>query len=252
KFDMDEALQLQLGAGYRANLEKELSRQINVLKSAISARKDAIQRVYNSMPLPEAAALEGKTFAIATTEKVALSDIFTANNMRKAETMGVVNCFIYGDILRTEDDARSFLKAAGYDGDLDAIKFINGKGLAYEDVVAEISKQSGVTAMQNIGIRAAQGELGPVTIKEARLLEIQKVSINGVEVVAAINSYQTLLKMVTTPADLLEKMIADGQLPPGVSYDNGIFKYLPKVMPIDYGRELSTYWNAIKQVRAAA
>ncbi|MFH1594729.1 MAG: hypothetical protein ABID09_08560, partial [Candidatus Omnitrophota bacterium] len=257
RFDIDKAVQLQLGRGHRDGLQQKLAGQIKSLEMALAIRKEVVAPVYNSMPFVDKAALTGKTYALATTEKVALSNMFAAGNMQKAEEMGVINCFVYGELLKTEAEARVFLRASGYEGNIDNIKFVDKRGLSYEDVVAAITAKTGVKAGNDIGIACAKDELGAVTataIKGEKLLEMKEINMGGVKVVASINYYQTLLQMVTTPGDLLDKMIADGQLPPGVTYDSvkRIFTYLPKAMPINYGREIETYRNAIRAIRTAA
>ncbi|MBU0605884.1 MAG: UTP--glucose-1-phosphate uridylyltransferase [Candidatus Omnitrophica bacterium] len=255
RFDIDKAVQLRLGIGHRDGLQQKLAGQISALKTALIARKEAVSATYNSMPMADKVALAGKSYALATTEKVAFSNMFTIDNMFKAEAMGVVNCFIYGEMLKTEDEARAFVTASGYEGNIDNIRFVDKRGLSYEEIVSAISARTGVTAQNNIGIACAKDELGAVTaITGEKLLEMKEMDMGGVKVVASINYYQTLLQMVTTPEDLLNKMIADGQLPPGVTYDSvkRIFIYLPKAMPINYGREIETYRNAIRAIRTAA
>jgi hypothetical protein len=255
RFDIDKAIQEQLGRGHRDGLQQKLAGQINALKTALASRKEAVSAAYDSMPMADKAALRDKAYALATTEKVAFSNMFAVDNMFKAEAMGVVNCFIYGEMLKTEDEARAFVKASGYEGNIDNIKFVDKGGLSYEDIVRAIAARTGVTTENNIGIACAKDELGAVTIVTGeKLLEMKEMDIGGVKVVASINYYQTLLQMVTTPEELLNKMIADGQLPPGVTYDSAkrIFMYLPKAMPINYGREIETYRNAIYAIRTAA
>ena len=75
---------------------------------------------------------------------------------------------------------------------------------------------------------------------------------SGKTEIASINYYQTLLNMVTMTNDLLDQLVAEGRLPAGVTYADGIFKYLPRVLPIDYGKEIETYRNAITVIRSAA
>ena len=80
------------------------------------------------------------------------------------------------------------------------------------------------------------------------MLEVQTVEINGAKVYASMNSYQTLLRMLVSTA-------AEGELPPGVTPDEnirGIFRYLPRTLPIDYEKEIGSYIEAIRVISTAA
>lgn len=236
--------------------DPDIRKRIDDVAAMVARRKSAeLAPVYNGMPLVDKSAIEGKTYVMATTEKVAINDIFNADNMKRAEEMGVVNCFVYGKIFSNEDDARKFLIAGGYEGSLDKIRFIN---YTKEDVIGTINKIPGLTSAQNIGVRMAAGEIYLTAENGEKILEVSYARINGVDVVAAIDSYQTLLKMLTmTPQDYSRMMdsIASGKLPPGiVGYDSirRVFMYLPKALPIDYGREIEAYRNAVKLISSAA
>ncbi len=237
--------------------DPDIRKRIDDVAAMVARRKSAeLAPVYNDMPLVDKSAIEGKTYVMATTEKVAVNDIFNTDNMKRAGDMGVVNCFVYGKIFSNEDDARKFLTASGYAGSLDKIKFIN---YTKEDVIGTINKIPGLTSAQNIGIRMAEREIDNLIAENGeKILEISHAKINGVDVVAAIDSYQTLLKMLTmTPQDYSRMIdaIASGKLPPGiVGYDSirRVFMYLPKALPIDYGREIEAYRNAIKLISSAA
>jgi hypothetical protein len=144
------------------------------------------------------------------------------------------------------------VKASGYKGDMKDIVLVNKRGLSYEGVIDAISKATGLVP-GNIGIRSIEAELlkkgeAPAS---GRLLEVQAIKLNGENVYVAMDSYQTLLRIMT---ELKEGMTLEALNIPGVSYDKltGIFKYLPKSMPIDYGKELSTYREAIRLISTAA
>ena len=209
------------------------------------------------MPMPDKAALRGKRFAMATTEKMALSNRFFADNMYDAAKLGeeaegvVVNCFIYGDKIKTPEDAVKFITASGYRGNVNDIRLIDKNGRSFEEIVAAITAASGTG---NIGISTEESELGAKTpVDNVKVLTAKEFEMDGLRIVPAINSYQTLLTMVTMSDDKLLEMVAEGRLP-GVTYDDvtRIFRYLPKVLPLDYGRELRSYWNAINLIRSAA
>jgi hypothetical protein len=260
KFDIDEAVRAQREVNYRNELQQRLAAQMKTLKIALTVRKEIVASTYNSMPLVNKAVLSEEPYAVITTEKVAFSDMFFANNMRKAKDMGIVNCFIYGEELKTEEDAKAFMRVSGYEGDLNEIKFINKKAaddtdLTYDEIIAAIKFSTGITVSGNIGIAYAEGELNITTAGERRekLFEMREIETGGVKVVASLNYYQTLLRMITTPEDLLNRMIVDKKLPPGVVYDDArrVFIYMPKALPIDYGKEIETYRNAINLIRTA-
>ncbi len=267
RYDLDEAFRMSMEAGYRAKLSEKLSAQISALPAAIRARKEAIGKVYNNMPMvPGKANIQGKRFAMATTEKMAMSNPFFGDNMlesqKAAGTAGceLVNCFIYGDMFKNESDARAFIAASGYQGNISDIRFIKktdqaGKTLPYNDILAEVARAAGVEDQKNIGISTEASELGKIVTKfdmakGEKVLAAKELDMNGVKVVPAINSYQTLFMMLTS-GDLLT---AGAVLPPGVTYNDKmrIFMYLPKVLPIDYGKEVETYRNAVRLIRTAA
>jgi len=219
--------------------------QIDNISKLISKRKAELRNIYNNMPMPSAAEFK-KPIAIATTEDVAICDIYLGENINKASESGIKNAFIYGDKLKTIDDARNFVIASGYSGNIEDIVFINKSGLTYEQLVSQIARQTGVE-QENVGTRSVEGELklerGKVTT--GKLLEIESIVINDQKVYVAMNSYQALLKLLT----------AEGEFDiPGVSKDEvrGIFRYLPRAVPIDYEKEVRSHIEAITVIRTAA
>ncbi|MBU1038434.1 MAG: hypothetical protein KJ994_05225 [Candidatus Omnitrophica bacterium] len=66
-----------------------------------------------------------------------------------------------------------------------------------------------------------------------------------------MNSYQALLGIMT---QLKDGLTLEGVIIPGVSYESvkRIFRYLPRAIPIDYGREIDAYRRAVEYVRTAA
>ena len=197
------------------------------------------------------AQLKDKLFADATTEKVARADLYFGEDMNTAVKAGRRPAFIYGDDLKTLEDAHKFMKASGYAGNMESIEFISKNGLSYAALVAEIARRTGAGEKpDNVGIRAVEGEFDFAGMKEdkipGKLLEIQAIEMNGQKVYVAMNSYQTLLNML---------LAAEGELPPGVSPDEkirGIFRYLPRAIPIDYEKEVRSYMEAIEIIRTAA
>ena len=225
--------------------------QINRLAELITNRRNEIELAYNNMSMDESRQYNNR-IAIATTERIAECDPFSAQNAEKAGRQSVVNCFIYGDNITTLEDAKKFVAASGYKGDIDKMHFIDKSALSYEELVGKIAAETGVSPA-NIGIRAGAGELLTAGEKPVigRLLEIQSITIKGKEMYAAVNSYQALLKILTNITDGLA--VKDMTIP-GVSYDSarGIFRYLPKVLPIDYGEEIEVYRNAVRIIASAA
>ena len=211
--------------------------KIEALRTLVAKRRGEISSIYNNEPMPTKAQIKDKPVIIATTEKVAMSDIYLGENMTAANKEGIKNAFIYGDELKDESDARQFVLASGYLGDMNGIKFIHKT-----DAVNELA------GSENVGIRATEGEFGlteEAIRMKGKLLEIQAINMNDQKVYVAMNSYQALLKMMIAP---------EGELPPGVSKDEvrGIFKFLPRTVPIDYDKEVRAYIEAIAVIRTAA
>jgi hypothetical protein len=203
----------------------------------------------------EKASHRGERVVVATTEKIAMNDPYTFSNMELSSKSGIQNVFIYGDLLKTEEEARAYAIACGYRGGIDDIKFVAKGGRSRIGLINAIEEAAGVRPdIHNIGMRAAEGEL-PIS-KEGEelsgvLLEIPEITINGYKLYAAINSYQALLGIM---AQLKDGLTLEGVVIPGVSYESvkRIFRYLPRVLPIDYGREIETYRRAMEYVRTAA
>ncbi|MDP3790578.1 MAG: putative PEP-binding protein [Candidatus Omnitrophota bacterium] len=223
----------------------ELASQIPAIQKLIAKRKHEIAGIYNGMAIDKTVNYDNR-IAVATTEKIAKFDPFTFDNIETAQKQGIVNVFIYGDTLKDIDSAKRFVKACGYRGNIDDLRFIDKRGKKYEHIVAEIAAfQTGLKA-ESIGIRAAAGEFADEKVAKSKLLEIQPIDMNGQEMYPAMNSYQVLLKIVL--AGTGEIII------PGVSKDDvrGIFKYLPRAIPIDYEKEIRSYIEAIEIIRTAA
>ncbi|MBN1526020.1 MAG: radical SAM protein [Candidatus Omnitrophica bacterium] len=246
-----------IDADVKLALTQDNARYMDRARVLVDARKKEIGQAYNNMPMPASYA---RNMVIATTETVAENDPFTFDNMAKAQEKGIANVFIYGERLKTLEAAQDFMKACGYTKDMGTIRFINKKDFAsyqslVEGIKAQVSLDSGAAIeLANIGIRAAEGELLKAGEKPAagRFLEIPLVKVNGIEVYAALNTYQTLIALVTKlkePGMTLEDVRI-----PDVSYDKakGIFKFLPRSLPIDYGIEIESYRNAVKALSTAA
>ena len=74
--------------------------------------------------------------------------------------------------------------------------------------------------------------------------KIQNIEMNGERVLAALNSYQALLRLLMADSNVL---------PPGVTEKaKGIFIYLPKMDIIDYGTEIAAYRRAMELLTSAA
>lgn len=227
------------------------------VRGMVENRKTEITNVYNSdiNASIDKASRRGERIVIATTEKIAMNDPYTFSNIELSVKSGIQNAFIYGDILKTEEEARAYAIACGYRGGINDIKFIAKAGRSHVELTSAIAEAAGVrNNANNIGIRAAEGELQISKDGEdvpCVLLEIPEITVNGYKLYAAMNSYQALLGIMT---QLKDGMALEGVIIPGVSYGSvkGIFRYLPRVIPIDYGREIEAYRRAIEYVRTAA
>ncbi len=227
------------------------------VRNMVENRKAEITYIYNSdiNATIEKASSQEDRIAVATTEKIAMNDPYTFSNMELSAKSGIQNAFIYGDILKTEEEARAYAIACGYKGGINDIKFIAKSGRSRRELVRAIGEVAGVRPdTVNIGIRAAEGEL--LISKDGEdvpgvLLEIPEITVNGYRLYPAMNSYQALLGIMT---QLKDGLTLEGVIVPGVSYESvkRIFRYLPRAIPIDYGREIEAYRRAIEYVRTAA
>ncbi|MFH0764595.1 MAG: cellulase family glycosylhydrolase [Candidatus Omnitrophota bacterium] len=248
--DIDEDIRLAL--------EENNAKHINRVKEIVRKRKSGLAPVYNREKI-NPAKFYGRRIAIATTERVASYDMYTFDNMKAAESQGITNYFIYGDIYKTENEAGQFARACGYKGDINDIRFIDKRNYpSYAALVSAIrqdTKSSFGIDNANIGVRATaeDGLLNENEKVEAgTYLEVQPVEVGGEPVYMAFNSYQVLLKIM---AELeREGMTLEKITIPGVTIDSvkGILKYLPKILPIDYTREIDLYRKAIEFIRTAA
>ena len=197
-------------------------------------------------------AQEEAPVVLATTEKIAECEPFTFNDsiIGKVGRKNVKHAFIYGDILKTEEQARKFVRASGYEDRMDKIVFVNKAGRSYDEIMGEIEVKTGA-ARSAIGIRAAKDELGKKATDASIMLEIEQVTIKGRPVYAAFGSYKALLRMLTQHKGT---EAGEPELPPGVFKTDiaGVFTYLPRALPIDYGEEIETYRTAMRLLSAAA
>lgn len=229
----------------RVQLQELLDKHSNYIKDLklfISRRKQTIEKAYNSnidRIVREAASYENK-IAVATTETVAGFDPFTFDNIGKASTHGIVNYFIFGDILKSPEEAQNFVETCGYEGDMAAIRFIDKRGLSYKDLIARISAETNLPT-EKIGIRAAAGELElPENVRETVPGVLLEVQARG-DIYVAMNSYQALLKILTQlkEGDTLEEIKISGV---DKTSRRGVFNYSPR---IDYDKDMKAYRNAI-------
>ena len=230
-----------------------------MLEKSVGSRKRAIESIHNGEPMP--AVMPDVRSAAVTSEGVLVYDMFGSENMENSPK-NVVNCILYGKIFKAESELRSYLRSAGYgDSLIESIKFINtedgGNSLSYQELIASIMTEAGVER-SDIGIRAARGDR---LIREGdrpaaeKFMEVRTLEFNGFEVVAAANSYQILLRMMTRlPKDIPEGAFAlDNFGIPGVIYNGrGIFRYLPAMIPLDYHRELLVYRQAMEVLSVGA
>jgi hypothetical protein len=223
----------------------------------VSRRREEVRGAYNAMVLPALREEDRNKVIAATTEEIAANDIFFVENIQKAEAQGIVPCFIYGSTYKTEKEARAFISACGYTGNLDNIIFANKNDHpSYDSLVRAIQEKARVAgkavSLDKIGIRAADQEVyteerDGKTAPIGKLLAVQPFELpNGEKMYVTINTYQMLLGIV-------EGMTLEALGIPGLAQDaKGIFRYLPRSAPIDYEKEIGTYKRAIEVVATAA
>lgn len=232
-------------------LRADMASRVSGLPALIDRRRSELAAVYNNAPIAVGKDHTG-TVAIATTESVAENDLYLVENMKKASENGVANCFIYGKRLKTPEEAMRFLQATGFIGDPSSITLVNMNDYkTYEDLVGRISAVTGAKA-GSIGIRSTVVDgivrRSKEEVFEAKIIEIAPLPINNEDYYVTIDTYQALLKLVT---DFSSGMVLDSILP-GLIQKDGIIKYLPRSVPIDYYKELDMYKKAVDILRQAA
>jgi methyl coenzyme M reductase subunit D len=107
--------------------------------------------------------------------------------------------------------------------------------------------------VKGVGIRVASGEYEHMDPWKGRVLEVQSMVLGGKEVLLTMNTYEALLNIVKFDGtnEAILDMLKD-ILPGAIELKNGIFKYLPRMLPINYGEEITTYRNAMLVLSAAA
>jgi len=244
-FNFEEALKNRLAQGPLS------ADAVAGLRTLIVERRAEIAKAYNTVQLP--AKVPGKNATVAVTEECALNNpnfAEEANTARKERDTTTV--LIYGNKLKTIEKARQFAHEAGCNPD--DIKYINmnekndrGEEMDYAELISNITAISGLDVghADRIGIMTAEGEkISPpgYMLGKERFFVVRYVSVNGGRVLGTIGAYNTLLGMVT-----------NGQIPPTVTQNkNGWFTYIPRAVPIDYGREITEYSTAMRLLSSAA
>jgi hypothetical protein len=262
RFDIDDARKaidkLSGKDVFTTRMQKALARRL-------IRQKEMLSKVYNNMALPE-----GKfdnTVAIATTEMIAETDIFSFENIIQASEKGIISPIIYGNRFKTRQEAEAFasagLRATGYSQSrianaLKSIVFVSkydsdNKQRSIESLVlairAEIYNKLGVRVdFDKIGIRAIENEVRVNGERSSigKLLEVRPTKIGGVDTYVTLNTYQVLLEVVNGA-------FLDGKNIPGLSRDEkGIYIYMSPIVPYDYNKEIGAYRDAIILLAAAA
>ncbi|MFA6142838.1 MAG: putative PEP-binding protein [Candidatus Omnitrophota bacterium] len=262
RFDIDDARKaidkLSGKDVFTTKMQKALARRL-------IRQKELLSKVYNNIALPE-----GKfdnTVAIATTEMIAETDIFSFENIIQASEKGIISPIIYGNRFKTRQEAEAFasagLRATGYSQSrianaLKSIVFVSkydsdNKQRSIESLVlairAEIYNKLGVRVdFDKIGIRAIENEVRVNGERSSigKLLEVRPTKIGGVDTYVTLNTYQVLLEVVNGA-------FLDGKNIPGLSRDEkGIYIYMSPIVPYDYNKEIGAYRDAITLLAAAA
>jgi HEAT repeat protein len=245
---------LRVGEAVKDSVKKEkiarLAGLVALQQNAVAGQSQYTQdELYKGMNAPH---VINKSVIHSTTEEVAVQDRSYGRNLNKTEGLGVTNVFIHGDIFKDVAQAKRFLVESGYNGNFDNIKFVSKTGKTYEEIIKEV-KSKAPNAV-NIGIRTAKGEFKDIDSSLAVTLEIQPVTINGRNILMTMDTYEVLLKILKLTEGAPIESVALDSILPGVIFDSrtGMFRYLPKTLPINYGEELETYRAAILVLAAAA
>jgi hypothetical protein len=261
RIEIVEAIKAMLGELEAVNLNEFMAKypsasaqqlaavreRAQAIRSAVTARKSErdIAALYNGVSSVSAAEFDRNNIAVAITEETARYTMYFKEWLDILSKTRNGCAFIYGgDHLDTIEKARAYVKAAGYTGDIDKIRFINKREYkTYAELdIAVKAANSGA----KVGIIGTEGELRLQGEMPGMLLEIQPIVMNGKPVYVTIDSLKVLLSMI--------EMAAEGRLPPGVAKSDiaGIFKYLPRIVPIDYDKEVGAYVEAVTAIRIAA
>ncbi|MFA6141912.1 MAG: glycosyltransferase [Candidatus Omnitrophota bacterium] len=265
KFDIDTAKQRLLSKGERMS---RYTKRINaILPVLLREQQTRLARAYSAM-----APSEGQfnnQVAVGTTDTIAENDIYLFDKIIKASKQGIVSPIIYGNKIKTLEDATAFARAGlrvqglnegSIDEVMKSIVFIDSKNgtKARNDIVMEIQsevyKRFGTTLdlYNDIGIRANDNELmnagqGPVL---GKFIEIKPVTINGEQVYVSINTYEITLEVVTK---LKGTMTLEGLAIPGLKIDErGRIVFTSPIVPYDYNKEIGAYRDAMILLAAAA
>ncbi|HPM42685.1 MAG TPA: hypothetical protein PLV52_02530, partial [Candidatus Omnitrophota bacterium] len=250
RYNVDKAFRDSKPEGYGTTLAAKVQPLFMRATIQMKERKSVIASTYNGMAMPSAIS---QPAVIATTEKVAEQDPFFADNMKKAKDLGVKNVFIYGDRIASADEAKAFVRAAGYE-DVSDIVFIDKRNLSYEGVISRIAGETGVGAA-NIGVRSAKDEMG-VPAGDSKFLEVQPYAKDGniikmrdgTEVLLTMNTYQVLLAIVTKPGAVSAEEFGI----PGLKIDGNKFIYLPPAEPRDIAADYEAYRTMVVLISSAA
>jgi hypothetical protein len=270
----------------KADMDRDFSYGANKLRSGYArmmadladlsrTRMESLERLYDVKPATararDAVAQATKIAtpaAIALTEQAVENDLFSAASMEEAvKNDRVKPFFIYnvrGDGRKPQatdpESARKYLESMGYSGDvIKKIRFINGadaSGLKprYSDIRDRIietvrSEDSVEIAPSAVGLGVIENEIRRAAPDEGVLLEVGQTEIDGRPFYASMNIVPTLLRVMAQYGTDTGRVEV-----PNVTFDalRGIFRYLPRALPIDYGRELRIYREAMKLIRTAA
>jgi hypothetical protein len=187
----------------------------------------------------------------AVTDTVAVEDPAFRESVARNRANNIKTPLIFGSIFPTVKEAEAFVMTSGID--IKDIEFVDGrdsrgKMLKHDDLISTIQEKFAGVKEQYIGIRAAEEEMGSQDkATKGRLLLVRRAIVGGRNVLLAMNSEKVLLNLIFTGSNAGELRV------PGLSYDETrkVFFFAP-IVPIDYGREIEVYRNAILLLSSAA
>jgi hypothetical protein len=242
------------------DLRERLGNLTGSLAEAVAARMTDVRSAcgpsYVAGAASEAVSKNGRV-AIALTERFVGCDLFSSGQMEEvARNEGISPFLVYGmsdaggrKAASTREEAAAYLRGLGYsDPVINRIKFIDGAGLSYAEVLAAVSRETGIAAA-NIGIGAIEKELARSSGDEGFLFEVEPVQVGGKRFYASPNGIETLLRVMAKFDPVSMSLDV-----PGVKYDRTrrVFRYIPRSIPIDYEKELEIYRRAIELIGKAA
>jgi hypothetical protein len=206
--------------------------------------------VYNDTSMLMKNISEQKKVGIVVTEESAYNNPAFAKSMESVAAAKGTLALTYGDIFKTEEDARKFVEATGCKANF---KFINqtldGRKLTMEELEAQIAEnylEDGI-AIDEVGIVTAPGEIDGKP-SDMTVMELKNHILNGKNVLLAMNAEKALYRVLQ-----LKGAVAIDKILLGLIYDPNTkrYTYLPPMVSEDAAEEAQAFMTSMLMLCAA-